>query len=153
MRIPSLDQGSCKARVQIPSLYWMTKWECSIRWKGQFFKSGEASVTHKDQSFVNPFTKEYGIASVAFFILEVGGGIIKYILKYFKTFLLEMFFIENHWRHQYVRSSMANHCRKHSPLSRSILRALLCPNIDPRLRMDHPPMQNPYSGIGEIMWA
>ena len=29
---------------------------------------------------------------------------------------------------------MANHCRKHSPLLRSILRALLRPSIDPRMK-------------------
>ena len=29
---------------------------------------------------------------------------------------------------------MANHCQKHSPLLRSVLRALLRPNIDPRMK-------------------
>ena len=35
---------------------------------------------------------------------------------------------------------MANRCWKHSPRSGLVLRALLHPSIDPRLRMDHPPM-------------
>ena len=42
---------------------------------------------------------------------------------------------------------MANHCWKHSLLSRLVLRTLLYPSIDPRLHMDRPPMRNPYSGI------
>ena len=33
---------------------------------------------------------------------------------------------------------MANHCRKHSLLPTSVLRALLRPSIDPRLHLDYP---------------
>ena len=63
-----------------------------------------------------------------------------------------MFLIENHRKHQSVRFFMANHCQKHSPLPRPVYQALLCPSIDPRLRMDHPPMRNPYFGIGQFVW-
>ena len=63
-----------------------------------------------------------------FFILEVGGNII--IFKWF----FNGFLIENHQRHQSVRSFIANHCQKHSPLLRSVLQALLCPSIDPIMK-------------------
>ena len=76
------------------------------------------------------------VISVAFFILKVGGGIIKLNLKKVKTFL--MFFIEKHQRHQSVRYFMAKRCQKHSPLLGSIFRALLRPSIDPRARVDRP---------------
>ena len=47
---------------------------------------------------------------------------------------------------------MTNHCHKHSPPPRLGLRALPCPSIDPRLYMNRPPTQNPYSGIGQFVW-
>lgn len=56
------------------------------------------------------------------------------------------FLIENHQRHQSMRS-LANYCRKHSPPPRSVIRALLCPSMDLELRLDHPPMRILYSGI------
>ena len=73
-------------------------------------------------------------SSVAFFfILEVGGGIMKRRkIEYFKMLLCLL--IENHQRHQTVRSFMANHCQKHSPLLRLVLQALLHPSIDPRMK-------------------
>ena len=45
-----------------------------------------------------------------------------------------MFLIANHRRHQSLRSFMANHCRKHSHLLRSVLWALLRPSIDTRMK-------------------
>jgi len=72
--------------------------------------------------------------SVAFFILEVGGGIIKYILKYFKTFSLKSM-IEgiDLWGPLWQIG-----VKKRSPLLGLILRALLRPSIDPRLHVDRP---------------
>ena len=68
-----------------------------------------------------------------FFILEVGGGIMKRRkIEYFKMLLCLL--IENHRRHQTVRSFMANHCQKYSPLLRLVLQALLHPSIDPRMK-------------------
>ena len=72
-----------------------------------------------------------GGCCVAFFILEVGGSIIKGFLNVLKILC---FLIENHQRHQSVRSFMANHYWKHPPLLRSVLRALLHPSIDPRMK-------------------
>ena len=59
---------------------------------------------------------------------------------------------QNHQRHQFVRSFMTNHYRKHFPLPGSVVWALLCPSIDPRLRLNRPPMRNLYSGILQFVW-
>ena len=98
------------------------------------------SVTLKFISSVAVGNWYITISVAFFFILEVGGSILEQILKYFKTF--SMFLIENHWRHQSVRSFMANDCRKHFLLPWHVLWAFLHPSIDPRLRLDGPQCKN-----------
>ena len=68
-------------------------------------------------------------------ILEVRGGIVKYILKYFKKNL--MFFFKNHWRHRFLWGP---------------LWALLRPSIDPRLHLECPPTRDPYYSICQFVW-
>ena len=67
------------------------------------------------------------------------GGRRRHSKMNFKTFQSYwIFFIENHWRHQYVRSFMANCHQMHSPLPGLVPRVLICPRFDPRQHLDRP---------------
>ena len=59
---------------------------------------------------------------------------------HFKIFqnIFNVFLIENHRRHQSMRSFIVDHCQKCYPLPRWVLQAALCPSIDSRLRLDLP---------------
>jgi hypothetical protein len=79
--------------------------------------------------------------SVAFFILEVGGGILKQISKYF--IILSMFLIEDYWKHQSVRFLHGKSLSKTFPSSRNHSSSSSPPKYWSKTTLGSSPMQNP----------
>ena len=90
----------------------------------------DVAWTHRVHSAYNCIGIMLG---VAFFILEVGGGITKKKFNIFKCFqcFLKLKISKDI---NPVRSFMANHCWKHFSLLRPVLRALLSPSMNPRMK-------------------
>jgi hypothetical protein len=93
----------------------------------------------------NTFKHCCNSTSVTFFYFEGQKRHYKIHLKMFQNIF--MFFIEIYWRHQFVRSFMANHCRtKISSSSPSL------PKYWSKTTHGSSPDTKPVSGIDQFVW-